>query len=234
LDPADPNTVLAGGSSLIVSNDGGTSWSSFPTNGIEDVLYYKILTGILSPQKTFLLGTDRGVFSYTVSTSVGGPEIKQVLPAQGRAGDSVAIRGSRFGASQGDSRISFGSIDAGTAASWSDTSITARIPSEARSGGVSVTVSGRKSNSYDFVVIPSAGVIAPASGPSAGGTRVTIASPAGANSLAVVLFGSTVARNVRLTPPNLITCVSPPGSGTVNVRLLQGPTLTSLGTFTYQ
>ncbi len=48
-----------------------------------------------------------------------------------------------------------------------------------------------------------------------------------------VLFGATVAADVRFTAPNIITCDSPPGSGTVQVSVTSSAVSATVGTFTY-
>ena len=69
------------------------------------------------------------------------PSIASVSPTGGGPGTSVTITGTNFGATQGTSVVKF----AGTTASptsWSDTSITAPVPTSASSGQVTVTVGG--------------------------------------------------------------------------------------------
>ena len=75
--------------------------------------------------------------------------------------------------------------------------------------------------------------VEPTSGPAAGGTGVTILAPSGTSGTQFnVLFGSSVASNIRFTPPNIITCDSPPGTGTVDVKVTSSVTGTTVGTFT--
>lgn len=69
----------------------------------------------------------------------------------------------------------------------------------------------------------------------AGGTRVTIIAPSGtAGTSFNVLFGSALATNIRHTQPDIITCDSPPGTGTVDVKVTTVLTSATVGTFTYQ
>ena len=60
--------------------------------------------------------------------------------------------------------------------------------------------------------------ISPVSGPTAGGTSVTI-SGTNLTGAAAVSFGSTAATNVAVLNASQITAASPPGSGTVNVTV---------------
>lgn len=99
---------------------------------------------------------------------------------------------------------------------------------------MTVVVGSRKSNRYELIVTPTSGNIVPISGPASGGTRVTIPAPSGISGIQFnVLFGSTLARDVRFTPPNLITCITPPGIGTVDVSVTTSAVTTKVGTFTY-
>jgi hypothetical protein len=80
------------------------------------------------------------------------PTITSVGPRPAFVGDVVTIEGQFFGPAQGSSTVTFSGVDAGAALSWSDTSIQVRIPSGAYSGPVVVTVGGRPSNPWDFIV----------------------------------------------------------------------------------
>ncbi|MEW6365095.1 MAG: IPT/TIG domain-containing protein [Acidobacteriota bacterium] len=97
---------------------------------------------------------------------------------------------------------------------------------------------GEPSNPYGFVVLPPtpAGNVEPTTGPAAGGTLVTILAPAGTSGTQFnVPFGSMLAlQPITFTEPNIITCISPPGTGTVDVKLTSSVTSTTVGTFTYQ
>jgi hypothetical protein len=130
--------------------------------------------------------------------------------------------------------VFFTGAEAGAAQSWSDTRITVRVPSGAQSGPVRVMVGSRQSNNVDFAVSATSGRINPSSGPTAGGNRVslTVSSlPAGA---VVVLFGTNLATDVNLVPPNVITCTAPPGTGVVQVYALINVIKISLGSYTYR
>jgi hypothetical protein len=77
--------------------------------------------------------------------------IGSLSPQQGKIGAVVVISGSGFGASKGTSTVSFNGVPALTSA-WSDASISATVPDNARSGAVVVTVNGVQSNGVDFKV----------------------------------------------------------------------------------
>jgi photosystem II stability/assembly factor-like uncharacterized protein len=235
IHPRSARTVFAGGvNGLFVSADAGETWSSMDTTGLPAVAVEDFYINPSQPD-TFVAGTDQGTHFFTRTVSSAGPVVEQLAPAAGKVGDVVVIAGRNFGTIQGDSKVSFAGMDAGTASSWSDARIQVKAPSGVRTGGVTVTVAGKKSNPYEFIVLPSSGNVEPTSGPSSGGTRVTILAPSGISGTQFnVLFGSTVARDIRFTSPNIITCTSPPGSGTVDVSVTSSAVVAKVGTFTYQ
>ncbi len=86
--------------------------------------------------------------SFTVAPA---PSITSISPTSGAAGTSVTISGSNFGSTQGTSIVKFNGI-AGSATSWSATSIAATAPAGVTTGLVTVTVSGQISNGVTFTV----------------------------------------------------------------------------------
>lgn len=234
-DPGNPQTVLAGGwGGMYLSTDRGLNWSLFDPTGLPPCFVNDLLVDQANRDK-FTIATSRGVFSYTRKVASGSPVIEQVIPASGKAGDIVTINGSGFGQLQSTSKVLFGSLDAGTAQSWSDTRIRIAVPVAVRTGPVTVAVGSKSSNPFEFIVLPATGKIEPTSGPAAGGTRVTILAPSSVTGSGFgVFFGSAVATDVRFVEPNIITCTSPPGSGTVQVRITTTLASTDVGSFTYQ
>ena len=89
-------------------------------------------------------------YSFTVS-----PAITNIQPNPAAVGTSVTITGTSFGATQGASTLTFNGTTA-SPSSWSDTSITAPVPSGATTGNVVVTVGGQASSGYAFTVSISA------------------------------------------------------------------------------
>lgn len=236
LDPADSGTIFAGSGGLLeVSNDFGETWSNFPTIGIPGQMFFSALN--IPEPNVLYLGANQGLFVYNRTVVNGGPVIQQIFPSDGTVGESVSIRGKDFGGSQGGSKVLFGSTDAGAATSWSDASVSIKVPSGARSGGVKITVNSRPSNSQDFLVLPpsTTNAVDPQAGASRGGTRVTLVATQSFNSTVfAVIFGKQLATNAVVTPPNIITCLSPPGSGTVDVLIITNGQKYKIGTFTYQ
>jgi len=233
----DRLVVTGGTGSLFVSADDGEHWSAFDSTGLGT---FEIWDFTVDPSNSnrFFVGTARGVFEFTRKTvAPTAPLIEQLSPSSGRVGDSITIIGQRFGATQSASAVKFGTVDSGAAQSWSDKKIMVTVPTGVHNCSVTVTVSNKKSNPYSFIVLPpaSGGKVEPTSGPATGGTRVTILAPGGTSGTEFnVLFGSALATNLGFTAPNIITCDSPPGTGTVDVKISQVLTTTTVGTFTYE
>ncbi len=75
--------------------------------------------------------------------------ITSITPPEATVGSAVTVRGVGFGALQSTSTINFGGIPA-TVNSWSDSVITATVPTGYTSGGVVVTVGTESTNSFPF------------------------------------------------------------------------------------
>jgi hypothetical protein len=79
--------------------------------------------------------------------------ISSISPTSGPVGSAVVITGLNFGASQGSSTISLNGVNA-LATVWTDTSITAIVPSGASSGAFSVVVNQEPAASTTFTITP--------------------------------------------------------------------------------
>ena len=80
-----------------------------------------------------------------------GPAITSISPNSGAPGDAVTILGSGFGASVGSSIVTFNGV-AATPQQWSNTSMTATVPTGASTGPVVVNVAGAPSNAVAFTI----------------------------------------------------------------------------------
>lgn len=80
------------------------------------------------------------------------PIITGILPAPAAVGTTVTIVGNNFGPSQGSGTLTISGISA-PATAWTDTSITAAIPSGATTGDAVVNVGGVSSNGF-LLLIP--------------------------------------------------------------------------------
>ncbi|HKW73567.1 MAG TPA: IPT/TIG domain-containing protein [Candidatus Dormibacteraeota bacterium] len=160
-----------------------------------------------------------------------GPVIYAINPNSGppQGGTFVAIFGSGF---TGATSVKFGSLSSTTTGCFgffvnSDTRITVSSPPQAV-GTVDVVVTGPGGSSaitpadkftYANQTIPVIYGISPSSGPTSGGTRVTIYG-SGLSNASRVLFGTTPGGNFG-GPDQVLTAISPSGTvGTVDITVV--------------
>jgi choice-of-anchor C domain-containing protein len=189
-------------------------------------------TGALSSSITWLTETpaDSGQYTGTIppqepvhgpvdiSSSVVCPPQSPLAPNSGSAagGTTVLVTGSGFTGATG---VLFGSAPAESFTILDDDVIQAVAPPGA--GTVSVTVTtpeapaGLTVDSYTYVGVQS---VSPASGPTAGGTWVTITG-SGLTEATNVLFGSTPAQAIQPLSDTQVEALSPPGTGTADVTV---------------
>ncbi|MFC2131087.1 FISUMP domain-containing protein [Bacteroidota bacterium] len=86
-------------------------------------------------------------------TIVEVPEITSINPTSFSEGEAITINGTGFGSTQSTSIVTFNNTDAIDITSWSDNKIICKTPVGAKSGKLSVTVSGYMSNQVDFTII---------------------------------------------------------------------------------
>jgi hypothetical protein len=104
--------------------------------------------------------------------TVTAPNIDNIDPQHGAIGSAVTINGTRFGAQQNGSSVTFNGVDAGTATSWSDTQVVINVPSGAETGEVQITTQGGSSTYSVFTVDPIVSSLNPNHG--VVGTLVTV------------------------------------------------------------
>ncbi len=173
------------------------------------------------------------------------PTVSNVSPASGPTTGSTAvtITGTGFQAGAG---VTFGGTAATNVVVTNATQITASTPAHA-AGGVNVVVtnsdgqSGTLANGFTYNTpppppAPTVTGVSPSSGPTAGGTAVTVTGT-GFLSGAGVTFGGTAATNVIVTSATQITASTPAhAAGGVNVVVTnsdgQSSTLTNGFTYT--
>ncbi|MEV6566053.1 beta strand repeat-containing protein [Streptomyces kronopolitis] len=199
---------------------GSTAASSFTV--VSDTVITAVApagTGTVQVTVTTPGGTSNGVaFTYT---SVAVPVLSSVSPNSGSAagGTSVTLTGSGL---SNASAVRFGSTAASSFTVVSDTLITAVAPAGTGTVQVTVTTPGGTSNglpfTYTSVVAPVLSSLSPVSGPSAGGTAVTLTG-SGLTNASVVRFGSTAASSFTVVSDTVITAVAPAGTGTVQVTV---------------
>ncbi len=164
--------------------------------------------------------TVSGVASNGVSfTVVPAPSITNLSPTSGAVGTPVTITGANFGASQGSSTVTFNGINAGTATSWSATSIAINVPSGATTGNVVVTASGVASNGVAFTVAPAASItnLSPTSGAIGTPVIITGANFGASQGISTVTFNGTNAGTATSWSAISITINVPSGATTGNV-----------------
>ena len=173
----------------------------------------------------------------TPSGVVTPPTVSSVSPNVGSTtgGTAVAITGTNFAAG---ASVTFGGTAATNVVVVSGTQITATTPAGS-AGAVTVTVtvngqSGSLANGFSYSLLPTVSSVSPNSGPTGGGTAVTIT---GANFAAgaTVTFGGTAATNVVVVSATQITATTPAGSaGAVTVTVtVSGQSGSLANGFTY-
>jgi IPT/TIG domain len=150
------------------------------------------------------------------------PTITSVSPASGPAsgGSAVTLAGQNFASG---ATVTFGGAAATSVVVVSATQITANTPPHAQ-GSVNVTVtnpggqSGTLASGFTFVALaPTVTSVSPNSGPTGGGTRVTLSGMNFASG-ATVTFGGAAATSVVVVSATQISADTPPHrSGSVNV-----------------
>lgn len=171
-------------------------------------------------------------------TYVPAPTVTSISPTSGPAagGTTITITGTDF---IGVTSVRFGATEASFTVN-SNTSITATAPAPAGAGDVCILVTAVGGNSgcvavFSYIPVPLVSSISPTSGPTAGGTTVTISGTNFTGATAVT-FGATAATSFTVNSNFSITATSPAGTGTVDVRVTsEGGTSTASAAdqFTY-
>ena len=233
LGTASTATVKFGAAGAFIVTDTGTQIVAVSPAG----------TGTVDVTVTTAAGTsatsaaDR--FTYTTIQTV--PTVTGISPTCGplSGGSSVTVSGTGF---TGATAILFGGVPAAGFTSVSATQITAVSP--AGVGVVNVTVSNGVGTSapsaadqFTYVGAPAVTDISPASGPTTGGTQVTISgTDLGNSSMPVVKFGAAVATVISDNGTQIVV-VSPPGTaGAVDVVVATAggmSTMAATDKFTY-
>lgn len=183
-------------------------------------------------------GQRRG-FLLTPTSSSTAPTVSAVSPASGpAAGDTnVTISGTNFA---DGAAVAFGGVAATGVTVVNGGVITAVTPAHA-AGTADVVVtnsdgqSGTLAGGFTFVAPPTASSVSPGSGPTAGGTSVTI-SGTGFQTDATVSLGGTAATGVTVPNNATILATTPPqvaGVVDIVVRNPDGQSSTLAGGFTY-
>ncbi len=161
-------------------------------------------------------------FTYTTTTTAQ-PNVTFVSPSSGPAagGDLVTIEGMNF---QGLVAVRFGGTDALGFSGLGLTIISAIAPPGVGTVDVTVVTAGGGASAtgpldhYTYPAPPTVTGLSPASGPTAGGTSVTITGTNFTGATAVK-FGATSATSFTVNSATSITATSPAGTGTIDVTV---------------
>jgi hypothetical protein len=156
-------------------------------------------------------------------TYVPHPTVTGVSPAAGpiAGGTTVTITGTNMG---GVTKVDFGTVQATGFSVVSSTEITAPAPAQS-AGTVPVTVidpvggssAASSAGVYTYDAVPTVTGVSPATGPTAGGTSVTITGT-GLTGATSVRFGTAAATNLNVLSATQLTATSPASAaGAVNV-----------------
>jgi|HubBroStandDraft_6_1064221.scaffolds.fasta_scaffold73729_2 uncharacterized repeat protein (TIGR03803 family) len=164
-----------------------------------------------------------GVF---YSLNIGAAEFARLQPTSGNVGSSVGIFGQGF---TGTKAVSFNGVNA-TPLSVTDTYLTVKVPSGAKTGTVTVVrPSGNLNSLQQFKVTPTISSFSPSSGKV--GTIVTI-NGTGLTQTTKVTFGMKAA-TFKFISDSKVTATVPSGAKTGKVTVTTaGGSATSSGTFT--
>ena len=119
----------------------GMNWTSLGTVTLTTGQTAYVGFGVSSSSNVNLKSATFDNVSISLGATLPNPVITGLSPTTGAPGTAVTISGSGFGATQGNSTLSFNGGTA-TVSSWSDTQIVAIVPDQAYPGPVTVTVGG--------------------------------------------------------------------------------------------
>ncbi|MFF1418697.1 IPT/TIG domain-containing protein [Streptomyces sp. NPDC058280] len=241
--PISPNQGSTGGGTTVTitgTNLSGTTAVKFGTHPATAV------TNVSPTQVTAVSPAGSGTVGVTVTTPGGtsnpisffyvGAPFKSGLSENSGAtagGNTITVSGTGLSTATG---VSFGANTV-TPTVLSDSQITAVVPAGAAAGpvGVSVTTAGGTNNglSYTYIDAPTIAALAPTSGPTSGGTAVTITGTNLTSTSQVAFDG--VPAPFSVINATTVSAVTPPGAaGAVDVTLTNpAGTATDAGAFTY-
>jgi hypothetical protein len=168
-------------------------------------------------------------FSNTVNFNLSALHVDSTFPTWGPVGGQIRVQGEGFGNSQNGGSLAFNGVTA-SVVSWSDTQITAAVPSGAVTGPVTVSTGGFASNGVNFTVTPPPTIVSlsPLSGILSNSSQITInGSGFGASSFAASVFFGGASATINSWSDTSITFTSPgsysdPGPVPVYVSLAGG------------
>ncbi|MBP0932371.1 MULTISPECIES: IPT/TIG domain-containing protein [Streptomyces] len=241
--PISPNQGSTGGGTLVTitgTNLSGTTAVKFGTKPATS------FTNVSPTQVTAVSPSGTGTVGLTVTTPGGtsnpisffyvGAPFKSSLSATSGplvGGNTITVNG--VGLSTATS-VSFGGVPA-TPTVVSDTLLSVTVPAGVTAGsvGVSVTTAGGTNNgfTYTYIDVPTVATVVPSSGPTSGGTAVTITGTR-LDTTDSVTFDGVVAP-FSVVNSTTLSAVTPPGTaGAVDVVVTNpAGSATATGAFTY-
>ncbi|ABE40229.1 Outer membrane autotransporter barrel [Rhodopseudomonas palustris BisB5] len=173
-------------------------------------------------------------------TAAGSPTVSSVSPSSGptAGGTSVTITGTNFG---GATSVSFGSNSVPSSSFTSSSATQIVVPSPAGSAGtVHVTVTNAigtsptsSSDQFTYVAAPTIGSISPSSGPTTGGTSVTITGTNLSGVTGVTVGGASATLGANTSTSIAITTPSGTAGARDVVVTTAGGSVTSTGGFAF-
>ncbi|WP_405581447.1 IPT/TIG domain-containing protein [Streptomyces sp. NBC_01190] len=240
--PISPNQGSTGGGTVVTITGTNLSGASAVRFGTK----LATITANTPTSVTVTSPSGAGTVPVTVTTPggtsnplsffyVGAPFKSSISPTSGvtAGGDTVTINGTGLSTA---TSVHFGAATA-TPTVVSDAQLTVTAPAGAAAGpvGVSVTTAGGTNNglSYTYIDAPTIGTPVPASGPTSGGTVVTIPGTALTTTQSVTFGG--VPAPFSVLNDTTVTASTPPGTAGAQdiVVTTSGGTATGTGAFTY-
>ena len=152
--------------------------------------------------KVAVIGAGASGTKRVVVESASSPQITSVSPRQVQYNQVVTVIGSNFGSSRGSSSVRIGSVAISSFTTWSSTIIRFRVPTNVRSGNVTVRTSAGTSNAIRLeITSPYLGSVSPVSVKLGDRLTLTGANFRSSRGSGYVLFTS----NVRPTASDYVT-----------------------------
>ena len=178
--------------------------------------------GVVSVSVAQCTGSDTLPAAFTYAVAVG-PNLISIAPVEGPepGGTFITLTGTGFAA---DITIQFDGVTAVSIAFFDSTTVTCDTP--AGTGTVDVFVSQSTgtdtlTNGYEYLTVPDLVSIAPVEGFEPGGTSVTLTGTGFRPDSLGVTFGGIAATGVVFFDSTTVFCVTPAGTGIVDVVLSQ-------------
>ncbi|MEV4616525.1 IPT/TIG domain-containing protein [Kitasatospora sp. NPDC049258] len=240
--PISPNQGSTGGGTVVTitgTNLGGATAVKFGTKSATITANTATSVTAISPSGTGTVGvtvTTPGGTSNPLSFFYVGAPFKSALSAASgvlAGGNTITITGTGLSTA---TAVNFGANSAVPTVT-SDSLISVIVPAGAAAGsvGVSVTTAGGTNNglSYTYVDVPTVTTIVPDSGPTSGGTAVTVTGTNLTTTQSVTVGGAVAPFSV--VNDTTLSVVTPPGvAGAANVVVTTtGGAVTTVGGFTY-